>query len=128
MTRRAALALLSVTAFSRAGAAPVPGSCRQLLRVESADWSATRGTLTLWTRGRADAPWQQDGKAIPVMLGRSGLRWGRGLHTGANLPAYPGTRGTTNAAWASYLVRGTGALDVRIGSCRAGFVTTRIAV
>ncbi|MGH2897946.1 MAG: M14 family metallopeptidase, partial [Solirubrobacteraceae bacterium] len=54
--------------------------------------------------------------------------WGRGLHTGANLPASPGTRGTTNAAWASYLVRGTGALDVRIGSCRAGFVTTRIAV
>jgi hypothetical protein len=54
--------------------------------------------------------------------------WGHGLHTGANLPAYPGTRGTTNAAWASYLVRGTGALDVRIGSCRAGFVTTRIAV
>jgi hypothetical protein len=54
--------------------------------------------------------------------------WGRGLHTGANLPAYPGTRGTTHAGWASYLVRGTGALDVRVGSCRAGFVTARIAV
>jgi len=54
--------------------------------------------------------------------------WGHGLHTGMNLPAYPGTRGTTNTAWAAYLVRGTGALSVRIGSCRAGFVTTRIAV
>jgi hypothetical protein len=54
--------------------------------------------------------------------------WGHGLYTEANLPSYPGTRGTTNTAWASYLVRGTGALDVRIGSCRAGFVTTRIAV
>ena len=54
--------------------------------------------------------------------------WGRGLHSGANLPAYPGTRGTTHAAWATYLVRGTGALDVRIGSCRAGFITARIAV
>jgi hypothetical protein len=54
--------------------------------------------------------------------------WGHGLHTGANLPDYPGTRGTTNTAWATYLVRGTGALDVRIGSCRAGFVATRIAV
>jgi hypothetical protein len=54
--------------------------------------------------------------------------WGRGLHTGANLPSFPGTRGSTNTAWATYLVRGTGALDVRIGSCRAGFVTTRIAV
>lgn len=54
--------------------------------------------------------------------------WGHGLHTGANLPAYPGTRGTTNAAWASYLVRGAGALVLRIGSCRAGFVTSRVSV
>jgi hypothetical protein len=54
--------------------------------------------------------------------------WGHGLHTGANLPVYPGTRGTSHTAWATYLIRGTGALDVRIGACRAGFVTTRIAV
>jgi len=54
--------------------------------------------------------------------------WGHGLHTGANLPAYPGTRGTSHVGWATYLVRGTGALEVRIGSCRAGFTTARIAV
>jgi hypothetical protein len=54
--------------------------------------------------------------------------WGRGLHTGANLPAYVGTRGTTSAAWASYLVRGTGVLDVRIGCVRCGFVDARIEV
>jgi len=54
--------------------------------------------------------------------------WGKGLHTGRNLMAYPGTMGTSNAAWASYLVRGTGELDVRIGSCRAGFITARVAV
>lgn len=54
--------------------------------------------------------------------------WGRGLHTGANMPAYPGTRGTTNAAWATYLVKGKGALDVKIGSCRAGFVEAKIEV
>jgi len=54
--------------------------------------------------------------------------WGHGLHTGANLPAYPGTRGTTNAAWASYLVRGSGVLDVRVGSARVGFVTARVEV
>jgi hypothetical protein len=52
--------------------------------------------------------------------------WGHGLHTGANLPAYPGTRGTTNAAWATYLVRGAGALELRVGSCRAGFVSARV--
>jgi hypothetical protein len=54
--------------------------------------------------------------------------WGRGLHTSANLPAYPGTRGTTNAAWATYLVRGPGVLDVRVGSARAGFITARVEV
>jgi hypothetical protein len=54
--------------------------------------------------------------------------WGRGLHTGANLPAYPGTRGTTNAAYATYLVTGNGTLVVRAGSCRAGFVTARIEI
>jgi hypothetical protein len=54
--------------------------------------------------------------------------WGHGLHTGANLPAYPGTRGNTNSAWATYLVKGTGALELEIGSCRTGFITTRIAL
>jgi hypothetical protein len=54
--------------------------------------------------------------------------WGHGLHTGQNLPAYPGTRGTTNSGWATYLVRGTGALEVRIGSCRAGFLEARVAL
>jgi hypothetical protein len=54
--------------------------------------------------------------------------WGHGLHTGLNLPAYPGTRGTTNAAWASYLVKGGGTLNVRIGCARTGFVTARIEV
>ncbi len=54
--------------------------------------------------------------------------WGHGLHTGANLPAYPGTRGNTHTAFASYLVRGRGVLELRVGSCRAGFVTTQVAV
>ena len=54
--------------------------------------------------------------------------WGHGLHTGQNLPAYPGTRGTTNAAWATYLVRGAGSLELRIGSARAGFTSVVIEV
>jgi hypothetical protein len=54
--------------------------------------------------------------------------WGHGLHTGANLPAYPGLRGTTNTAWATYLVRGSGVLDVRVGAARVGFVGARIEV
>ncbi len=54
--------------------------------------------------------------------------WGHGLHTGANLPAYPGTRGTTHAAWVRYLVRGKGRLEVRAGACRAGFITASVTV
>ncbi|MCX5746119.1 MAG: M14 family metallopeptidase [Proteobacteria bacterium] len=54
--------------------------------------------------------------------------WGRGLHTGINLPSYIGARGTTGSAWASYVVRGNGTLEVRIGACRVGFVTASIAV
>ena len=54
--------------------------------------------------------------------------WGHGLHTGANLPSYPGTRGSTGTAWASYVVRGNGTLIVRVGAARVGFITARIAV
>jgi hypothetical protein len=54
--------------------------------------------------------------------------WGRGLHSGQNLQAYPGTRGTTNNGWASYLVRGTGTVEIRAGACRVGFITARIEV
>jgi L,D-peptidoglycan transpeptidase YkuD (ErfK/YbiS/YcfS/YnhG family) len=81
MTRRTAMAILGAAAITApVSGAPVPAACRQLLRVESRDWAATTGILTLWTRERTGAAWQQWGRAIPVTLGRSGLRWGRGLH------------------------------------------------
>jgi Zinc carboxypeptidase len=54
--------------------------------------------------------------------------WGHGLHTGANLPAYPQTRGTTNARTATFLVRGRGTLRVRAGCARVGFVETLIVL
>jgi hypothetical protein len=54
--------------------------------------------------------------------------WGHGLHTGANLAAYPASRGTTGAVTASWLVRGTGALHLRIGCARAGWVKTTVSL
>jgi hypothetical protein len=54
--------------------------------------------------------------------------WGHGLHTGANLMAYPAGRGSTNAATASWLVRGTGALHLRVGCARGGFFKTTISI
>ncbi len=90
MTRRAALTLLSAglspALQAAAGTVPVwapPRGCRQLLRVESRGWKATTGTLTLWARDKAGAPWHLDGPPISITLGRNGLRWGRGLHAAA---------------------------------------------
>jgi Zinc carboxypeptidase len=81
----------------------------------------------VYATARADGCELVDPGAAHQILGHLD-GWGHGLHTGQNLPAYPGTRGTTNAAWATFLVRGTGALELRVGSCRAGFLDTRIAV
>jgi hypothetical protein len=81
----------------------------------------------VYAAARADGCELVDPGAAHQILGHL-EGWGHGLHTGANLPAYPGTRGTTNAAWATYLVRGAGALELRIGSCRAGFVSSRVEI
>jgi len=82
MTRRSALFMLAAAPLSPASAPAAPefSACRQLLCVESPAWNATTGTLTLWVRDAAHGAWRQDDKAIPVVLGRSGMRWGRGLH------------------------------------------------
>ena len=41
--------------------------------------SSFEGTLQLYSRD-ASGQWQADGKPWPVMFGRAGLAWGRGLH------------------------------------------------
>ena len=54
--------------------------------------------------------------------------WGRGLHSGQNLPSNPQTRGTSNAAYVSILVRGQGTLRVTVGCARMGFIEQTIEV
>jgi hypothetical protein len=54
--------------------------------------------------------------------------WGRGLHAGANEPAFMRSKGNGNAARATYLVRGAGELRLRIGSCRVGWIDETISV
>ncbi len=51
---------------------------RQLILVLSADWQAREATLA--TFDRVDGEWQATGLSTPVMLGREGTAWGRGLH------------------------------------------------
>jgi D-alanyl-D-alanine dipeptidase len=83
MKRRVFLSLAlapAVRAGEHSGASQVLAECRQLLRVETPSWNATSGILTLWERERPGAPWRQNGRAIPVVVGRNGLRWGLGWH------------------------------------------------
>ncbi len=67
---------------------PLPVACRQLLLCLAADGEATVARLQRFAR-QAAGPWQAVGAAVPVMLGRAGMAWGRGLHApiAGGLPA-----------------------------------------
>lgn len=53
---------------------------RQLMVVTAVDWTACSGELHCFSCEHVAAGWQSSGAAVPVMLGRSGLAWGRGVH------------------------------------------------
>jgi L,D-peptidoglycan transpeptidase YkuD (ErfK/YbiS/YcfS/YnhG family) len=59
----------------------IPANCRQVVLVESRDWSALKGTLRRFERTDAHARWQTLGESIEVVLGRHGMAWGAGLHS-----------------------------------------------
>ncbi|HSV63228.1 MAG TPA: L,D-transpeptidase family protein [Chthoniobacterales bacterium] len=52
---------------------------RQCLVVVSRDWNAKTGVLRAFERKSSRSAWQTHGPAIPVVLGKKGLAWGRGL-------------------------------------------------
>jgi D-alanyl-D-alanine dipeptidase len=61
-------------------AAPDPlRQSRQCLVVVSRDWTAKTGVLRAFERTNARSEWTAHGPKIPVMLGKAGLAWGRGL-------------------------------------------------
>ena len=73
------LALALLTAAPAVGQrGPIPAASRQLVLVVTDGWAATAGTLTRFVR-RGDA-WVPEGGPVPVVVGRGGLGWGRGLH------------------------------------------------
>lgn len=59
---------------------PIPDSCTQLLLVLTPSYSATEGFLYKFQREKQNAPWQRIDDRIPIVVGRSGLGWGSGLH------------------------------------------------
>jgi L,D-peptidoglycan transpeptidase YkuD (ErfK/YbiS/YcfS/YnhG family) len=63
---------------SSARAAGVPNDCQQLIVAVSPDWDSMRGTLQRFERSGAGA-WKPVGSSCPVLFGKNGLAWGRGL-------------------------------------------------
>ena len=57
---------------------PQPAA-RQLVVVITPGWDSTSGTLRRFVRADEDAPWQRADKAVPIVVGRTGLAWGAGF-------------------------------------------------
>jgi L,D-peptidoglycan transpeptidase YkuD (ErfK/YbiS/YcfS/YnhG family) len=68
-----------------------PGlDARQMIVCLAPERSSSEGTLQLFQRDSA-GNWQADGKSWPVLFGRGGLAWGRGVN-----PPQPGPQKTSN--------------------------------
>ena len=52
---------------------------RQCIVVAAPNWNATSGVLRAFERKSSRSLWQPYGRAIPVVLGKKGMAWGRGL-------------------------------------------------
>ncbi len=73
-------------------AAPAPrltDAASYLVTVRTPDWDTSAGTLARYRRDAAGA-WTRDADDIPIILGRSGVGWGRGLHGEAAPAGYDG--------------------------------------
>src|SRR3990167_7250313 len=58
----------------------IPVDSHQLILVLTDSASTTKGYLYRFERPNNKSQWEPIGKTIPVVIGRNGLAWGRGLH------------------------------------------------
>jgi len=72
--------------FAPAPPPPLPAACTQMLLVTTKDWYAVPGVMRRFTRTNAASAWTQVDAAVPVVVGRKGLGWGRGVITPTNFP------------------------------------------
>lgn len=61
----------------------LPENCQQVLLVKSRSWDDSQAVLQRYQRDdiSSASDWQAIGDPIAVTVGRSGMGWGRGLHT-----------------------------------------------
>jgi L,D-peptidoglycan transpeptidase YkuD (ErfK/YbiS/YcfS/YnhG family) len=73
-----ALAVVFAISAGGAFAQPLDADIRQLIVSLAPDWPASQGTLQRYERG-PDGRWQRVGDSVPVLYGKNGLAWGRGV-------------------------------------------------
>ena len=71
--------ILAALLSAGAGPSPVPETARQMVLVTTPEWSSTSGELRRYARDEGGA-WGPVGDPVEVVVGRSGLGWGVGLH------------------------------------------------
>ncbi len=77
--KRIALLGLALLGANIAPAAGVPAECRQLIVATAPAWTSQTGTLQRYERDSVVGAWRSVGTPFPVLFGREGLAWGRGL-------------------------------------------------
>ncbi|HWY77455.1 MAG TPA: L,D-transpeptidase family protein [Verrucomicrobiae bacterium] len=60
-------------------------SVKQLVAVTTGDWNTSAGQMRRFERTGDQSAWTKVGESLPVVVGRNGLGWGRGLTTVNNL-------------------------------------------
>lgn len=74
------LLLLSIQLYAGDDTLRIPFSSNQIILVITDSATATNGTLYYMDRENNQEEWKMSSGQIPVVLGRSGLGWGIGLH------------------------------------------------
>ena len=75
----ALVGVIGLAATTPEALAPPPGiDVKQLILSVAPDWSSNQGSLQRFERG-ADGRWKKVGDAVPVLYGKHGLAWGRGV-------------------------------------------------
>jgi L,D-peptidoglycan transpeptidase YkuD (ErfK/YbiS/YcfS/YnhG family) len=59
---------------------PIPVNTRQVILILTDSIKSTSGNLYRFERSDIKSKWSQIGETIPIVLGRNGLAWGRGLN------------------------------------------------
>ena len=74
--------MLNIFLISCAALKPTasPSSSLQAVVVTAADWDRIDGVLQGYERKHEAAPWERVIEETPVVVGRNGMAWGRGVH------------------------------------------------